>query len=110
MTSAKDDSNELSKLLTSLVSEGSLSDVPPNRLLAVLDNGAESSSKASWSNLLIGKHPDDAKVSDLSRQMRLMVRWLGLECGQLAVLVNGRVSLPTYPCPTRAHDICWTSL
>lgn len=80
-------------MISSLLHAGSLGDVSPSRLLEVLASESDGyrapASQALFDLTGLENIPED--IAHLVQASRLVIRRLGLEPGQRAVLVNGRV-------------------
>ncbi|KAH7886870.1 glycosyltransferase family 24 protein [Phlebopus sp. FC_14] len=77
-------------LLSTLAHRGQLSDVPPSRLLEALDDRLNETTR----KLLGCKDVDDADVVGLLQTSLIITRQLGIQPGQRAILVNGRLIGP----------------
>ncbi|KAG6330916.1 hypothetical protein ID866_8172 [Astraeus odoratus] len=80
------------ELLTTLIQAGTLSNISPSRLRAALVGEGEESLFDIMQNQLLASEGTD--VSGLLQTMRLLVRQLGLQPGERAILVNGRLVGP----------------
>ena len=79
------------------VQAATLSRMSPRRLLTVLIDEGESGLRVLRDELLSGTDMVDIETSSLSSSMRLVARQLGLQPGDRAILINGRVSYHCVP-------------
>ncbi|KIJ61523.1 glycosyltransferase family 24 protein [Hydnomerulius pinastri MD-312] len=88
--------SDISTLLSTLVHTGSLHDVPPSRLLEALSGGEgdAETQKAFSDEFVAGKGLGNADTFGVLQTSRLVTRQLGLEPGQRAILINGRLVGP----------------
>lgn len=83
----------VSTLISTLLHADSLSDVSPSRILEALANGSDThhAPGAQQPFTLTGEEASSASITRLLQASRLVTRQLGLQPGQRAVLINGRV-------------------
>ncbi|KAF8549596.1 hypothetical protein OG21DRAFT_1515006 [Imleria badia] len=85
-----------SKLICSLFHAASFGDVSPSRILEALDNGSYGYHAPGTQQpfTLTGEEATPADIALLLQASRLVARQIGLQPGQRAVLVNGRLVGP----------------
>ncbi|KAL4079421.1 glycosyltransferase family 24 protein [Scleroderma citrinum] len=94
-TLGQESSSPASQLLITAVQTGTLSAVCPRRILAALiDEKDESGLRVLQDELLSGTDMGDTETTGLSLSMHLLARHLGLQPGERAILVNGRLVGP----------------
>lgn len=90
----------VSTLISTLLHAGSLSDVPPSRILEALANEPDTHHAPGTQEpfALTGEEVASADITRLLQASRLVTRQFGLQPGQRAVLINGRVRYSVSRC------------
>lgn len=102
-------------MIFTLLHAGSLGDISPSRLLEALANESDGHPAPALQKFLAltGGETTSEDIIRLLQASRLVTRQLGLEPGQRAVLVNGRVryllvAVCVGPHPQPHETACWT--